>query len=119
VVEASGCNPDLTEFESRDELQYKYITIKQENLQLILKMPKFKHITLNALKSTKDLTDLLTVLNESKTMDITMTKTEISDLEQRFFIDIDQKIPDSLFANLLEHFKGEGTLFDKTDLRRV
>jgi hypothetical protein len=82
-------------------------------------MIKFKHITLDALKSTKDLNDLATVKNESLTMDLTMTKTEISNLEHRFFIDIAKEIPDTLFGKLLEHFKFEGTLFDKTDLRRI
>lgn len=82
-------------------------------------MLEFKHITLNALKSTKDLEELLTVKNQSNTMDLTMTKQEIKELEERFFIDIQKEIPDNLFAKLLEHFKKEGTLFDKTDLRRI
>jgi hypothetical protein len=82
-------------------------------------MLEFKHITLNALKSTKDLSDLLTVKNQSNTMDLTMTNKEIKELEQRFFIDIEKEIPDNLFGTLLEHFKEDGTLFDKTDLRRI
>lgn len=82
-------------------------------------MLEFKHITLDALKSTKDLEELLTIKNQSQTMDLTMTKKEVKELEERFFIDIEEKTPDNLFGKLLEHFKTEGTLFDKTDLKRI
>lgn len=82
-------------------------------------MLEFKHITLNALKSTKDLEDLLTIKNQSQTMDLTMTKQEVKELEERFFIDIEEKTPDNLFGKLLEHFREEGSLFDKTDLKRI
>lgn len=82
-------------------------------------MNTFKHITLNALQSTKDLTDLLTIKNQSQSMDLTLSKEEIAVLERRFFIDIKTEIPDTLFGQLLEHFKEEGTLFDKTDLKRI
>jgi hypothetical protein len=52
-------------------------------------------------------------------MDLTMTKQEVKELEERFFIDIKEKTPDNLFGKLLEHFREEGTLFDKTDLKRI
>lgn len=94
-------------------------TLKQNFLFKIKIMIKFKHITLNALKSTCDLEKLITVKNQSKTMDITMPKDEIKDLENRFFIDIEPEVPDRLFGKILEHFKDEGTLFDKTDLTRI
>jgi hypothetical protein len=82
-------------------------------------MITYRHVTLNALKGTKNLEDILTVFNVSKTMDLTMTKTEREELEERFFIDIEPGMPDNTFGDLLEHFKNEGTLFDKEDLRRL
>jgi len=82
-------------------------------------MAKFKHITLNALQGTKNLGELITTRNESDTMDLTLCSQEAEELHKRFFVDIQNCIPDDLMGNLLEYFKEEGTLFDKEDLRRL
>ncbi len=52
-------------------------------------------------------------------MDLTLSLQEAIELEQRFFIDISSSIEDALMRTLLDHFKNEGTLFDKEDLRRI
>lgn len=82
-------------------------------------MPKFKHITLNALQSTKNLNDLITTQNESDTIDLTLSTKEAEELHKRFFIDIESSISDELMGTLLNFFKEEGSLFDKTDLKRL
>jgi hypothetical protein len=82
-------------------------------------MNKFKHITLEALKISTKADQLITTENQSQNMDLTLSSKEAQELHERFFIDIQSKISDDLMKNLLNHFKDEGTLFDKTDLRRI
>jgi hypothetical protein len=82
-------------------------------------MPKFKHITLNALRGNRKLNEIITTKNESDTMDLTLCAKEAEELHKRFFIDIESSISDELMETLLDYFKEEGSLFDKSDLRRL
>ena len=57
------------------------------------------------------------VWNDSQTIELTMTVHEIRALEKRFFIDIEDVIPDQMMRDLLAHFHGEGTLLDEEGVR--
>jgi hypothetical protein len=46
-----------------------------------------------------------------------MTGQEIRALEKRFFIDIEDVIPDETMRDLLAHFHGEGMLLDEEAMR--
>ncbi len=85
----------------------------------LVAMPKFKHITLNALRGNRKLNEIITTKNESDTMDLTLCAKEAEELHKRFFIDIESSISDELMETLLDYFKEEGSLFDKSDLRRL
>lgn len=60
---------------------------------------------------------VVSVWNDSNTIELTMTIREIKDLEKRFFIDIEDVIPDETMGNLLHHFRNEGMLLDEEALR--
>jgi hypothetical protein len=57
------------------------------------------------------------VWNDSNTIELTMTVQEIRALEKRFFIDIEDVIPDETMRDLLAHFHGEGMLLDEEAMR--
>jgi hypothetical protein len=57
------------------------------------------------------------VWNDSNTIELTMTVQEIRALEKRFFIDIEDVIPDETMRDLLAHFHGEGMLLDEEAIR--
>ena len=57
------------------------------------------------------------VWNDSNTIELTMTVQEIRALEKRFFIDIEDVVPDETMRDLLAHFHGEGMLLDEEAMR--
>lgn len=57
------------------------------------------------------------VWNDSQTIELTMTVHEIRALEKRFFIDIEDVIPDEMMGTLLHHFHGKGILMDEEGMR--
>lgn len=60
---------------------------------------------------------VVSIWNESATIELTMTVREFRVLGRRFFIDMDETIPDELMGKLLYHFRGEGTLLDEEGIR--
>jgi hypothetical protein len=76
---------------------------------------KLRYITQGAL----DAKSRVGAWNDSLTTELTMAVTEVVDLTQRFFVDIDSTISDELMGKLLHHFKEEGTLIDREDMARV
>ena len=57
------------------------------------------------------------VWNDSNTIELTMTVHEIRALAKRFFIDIEDVVPDETMRNILAHFNGEGMLLDEEGVR--
>ena len=60
---------------------------------------------------------VVNVWNESQTIELTMTVHEIRSLERRFFLDIEETVPDNVMADLLFHFRTEGMLLDEEGIR--
>jgi hypothetical protein len=75
-----------------------------------------RHITKSALHAEKRCTGRVFVWNESGTIELTMGVKEAKGIERRYFIDIDEIIPDDLMGNLLEHFRNDGKLYNVDDL---
>ena len=74
------------------------------------------HITKAGLNAEKRCRARVTVWNDSSTIELTMTVSEIKQLERRFFIDIEDVISDDLMGKILEHFRDLGELYDQEDL---
>lgn len=81
-------------------------------------MKVIRHTTVNAdNRIRKTGGGVVNVRNESNTTELTMGVRELKLLEQRFFIDIEDIIPDDLMGELLFHFRGEGLLLDEKGIR--
>jgi hypothetical protein len=76
----------------------------------------FHHITNSGLTAEKRCRARVTVWNESSTIELTMGVAEVRQLERRFFIDIEEIIPDELMGKLLLHFRDLGQLYDQENL---
>jgi hypothetical protein len=77
----------------------------------------FRHITKAGLNAERRCRGRVAVWNDSSTIELTMGVAEVKQLERRFFIDIEDIIPDDLMGKLLHHFKHEGLLLDEGGLR--
>lgn len=75
-----------------------------------------KHITKSALNAEKRSRGRLFVWNESGTIELTLAIKESKEMEDRFFIDIEETISDELMGKLLEHFRDLGQLYNCEDL---
>ena len=81
-------------------------------------MKTIRHITVaadNNLRRARG--GCVAVWNDSQTIELTMTVHEVRALEKRFFIDIEDVIPDQMMRDLLDHFHGEGILLDEEAMR--
>jgi len=76
------------------------------------------HITENAITCLKIGNLVKEIKNQNGDMCLTMSFEEIKSLETDFFIDILDVIDNNLMANLLNHFRDEGVLFNAEDLSR-
>lgn len=81
-------------------------------------MKTIRHITVAADTNLRRARGgVVAVWNDSQTIELTMTVNEIKQLEKRFFIDIEDIIPDDMMRDLLAHFRDEGTLLDEEAMR--
>lgn len=81
-------------------------------------MKTIRHITVAADNNIRRARGgVVAVWNDSQTIELTMTIREIKELEKRFFIDIEDVIPDDMMAELLFHFRAEGVLLDEEGIR--
>jgi len=76
----------------------------------------FRHITKSALHAEKRNKGRIFVWNESGTIELTLGIKETKEMEDRFFIDIEDTISDELMGKLLEHFRDLGQLYNVEDL---
>jgi hypothetical protein len=79
----------------------------------------YRHITKAALAAERRCKGRIFVWNESETIELTMAIMEAKLLMRRFFIDIDERVPDELMGKLLHHFRDEGRLYNVEDLALV
>lgn len=77
---------------------------------------KLRYITKGALNAEKFGRGRVSVWNDSQTARLTMAIREIKYLERRFFIDVEDVIPNDLMGKLLHHFRDERKLVDESDL---
>jgi hypothetical protein len=76
---------------------------------------KHRHITKSALHAEKRGKGRIFVWNESGTIELTLGIKETKEMEDRFFIDIEDTISDELMGKLLEHFRDLGQLYNSED----
>ena len=74
------------------------------------------HITKTTLNAEQRCRGRVAVWNDSANIELTMSVDEIKELERRFFIDIEDVIPNDLMGKLLEHFRDLGELYNQEDL---
>jgi hypothetical protein len=75
----------------------------------------FRHITKSALHAEKRNKGRIFVWNKSGTIELTLGIKETKEMEDRFFIDIEDTISDELMGKLLEHFRDLGQLYNSED----
>ena len=71
-----------------------------------------RHMTIGALNAEKKNRARVVVWNDGGTIELTMNIREIKEMEQRFFIDIEDVISNELMGKLLHHFRDQGMLLD-------
>jgi hypothetical protein len=72
-----------------------------------------RHMTVGALNAEKKNRSRVVVWNDGGTIELTMNVREIKEMEQRFFIDIEDVVSNELMGKLLHHFKDGGMLMDE------
>ena len=70
-------------------------------------------MTVGALNAEKKNRSRVVVWNDGGTIELTMNVREIKEMEQRFFIDIEDVVSNELMGKLLHHFKDGGMLMDE------
>jgi hypothetical protein len=74
------------------------------------------HITKAGLNAERRCRGRVAVWNESCTIELTMSVSELRKMEREHFIDIEDIVSDELMGKLLEHFRDLGELYDQEDL---
>lgn len=81
-------------------------------------IPRY-HMTAKALHAEKRNRARVVVWNDSSTLQLMMTPSELRKMERCFGLNIEEVISDSLMRKLLKYYYELGLLIDSEDLQRV